>query len=67
MALLFGRSRTTEDLDLFIPSLTRPELQVAYKKLVLATPKDMEDARHLQRLFSIPEDNINKYQELFHR
>ncbi len=146
VALLFGRSRTTEDVDLFIPALTRPqfhnlyediknhgfssvvvdseeelfsmltdhlavrfgranlpipnielkftrdmldllsiqtrirvitkkgdlfisspELQVAYKKLVLATPKDVEDARHLQRLFSIPEENINKYRELFHR
>ncbi len=146
VALLFGRSRITEDVDLFIPRLTReqfhdlyedlkkngfssvlvdqeeelfsllndklavrfgrkdlpipnmemkfvrdqldllslhsrmkvitkqgelyissPELQVAYKKLVLCSPKDLEDARHLQQLFNIPEENINKYKELFRR
>ncbi len=50
--------------NLFISS---PELQVAYKRLVLMSPKDMEDARHLQKLFEIPEENINKYKELFRR
>jgi len=54
----------TKQGNLYISS---PELQVAYKKLVLMSPKDMEDARHLQRLFEIPEENINKYQELFRR
>lgn len=48
--------------DIFISS---PELQVAYKKLVLGSPKDLEDARHLQRLFSISEENINKYKDIF--
>ncbi len=54
----------TKQGDMFISS---PEIQVAYKKFVLMSPKDIEDARHLQGLFEIPEENLNKYKELFHR
>lgn len=48
--------------DLFISDL---ELQVAYKKLVLKSEKDIEDAQHLQSTFKISEQNINKYKPLF--
>lgn len=54
----------TKQGDLFVSS---PEMQVAYKKYVLMSSKDLEDARHLQKLFEIPEENINKYKELFRR
>ncbi len=54
----------TKQGSLFISS---PELQVAYKKWVLCSPKDLEDARHLQKLFTISDENINKYKELFRR
>lgn len=54
----------TKQGNLFVSS---PEIQVAYKKFVLRSPKDLEDARHLQGLFEISEENLNKYKELFHR
>lgn len=47
--------------------ISRLDLQIAYKRLVLKSSKDLEDARHLQKTFSIPEENINKYQVLFKR
>lgn len=50
--------------NLFVSDI---ELQIAYKKLVLKSPKDLEDARHLENLFSIPDENINKYKPLFKR
>lgn len=40
------------------------EMQVAYKRFVLKSAKDLEDARHLQDWFSIPDENINKYKRL---
>lgn len=52
----------TERGDIFVPNLS---LQVAYKKFVLGSPKDLEDALHLQKLFHISEENINKYKQLF--
>lgn len=51
----------TERGTLFVSDI---ELQVAYKKFVLQSPKDLEDARHLQNLFSISDEKINKYQPL---
>lgn len=43
------------------------EMQAAYKKLVLRSQKDLEDARHLQKLFNISDETINKYKLLFKR
>ena len=40
------------------------DLQIAYKKFVLKSQKDLEDARHLQNWFSISDENINKYKHL---
>ena len=50
-----------QDGELFIAPL---DLQIAYKKLVLKSPKDMEDARHLQKLFNIPEEKVNKWKNV---
>lgn len=44
--------------ELFIAPL---DLQIAYKKFVLKSPKDLEDARYLQQLFEISEESINKF------
>ncbi|MBU0470852.1 MAG: hypothetical protein KKA62_03920 [Nanoarchaeota archaeon] len=52
----------TEEGKLFI---SRIDLQIAYKKFVLASYKDLEDARHLQKLFDIKDETINKYKILF--
>lgn len=41
------------------------EMQIAYKKFVLRSDKDLEDALHLQDLFDISEEKINKYKQLF--
>ena len=35
-------------------------MQVAYKRYVLMSDKDIEDAQYLQNVFSISEENINK-------
>lgn len=51
----------TKKGDIFISILG---LQVAYKKYVLGSPKDLEDAVHLQKLFKLPEETINKYKLL---
>lgn len=40
------------------------EMQIAYKRLILKSQKDLEDARHLQKLFNIPEEKINKFKFL---
>ncbi len=40
------------------------EMQIAYKRFVLQSEKDLEDARHLQRLFNISDENINKYKRV---
>lgn len=40
------------------------ELQIAYKRFVLKSEKDLEDARHLQKLLDIDEEKIKKYQVL---
>lgn len=39
-------------------------LQIAYKRFILKSPKDLEDARHLQKLFSLSEEKIDKYQRI---
>ncbi len=52
----------TKEGDLFIGNI---EQQIAYKKFILMSQKDLEDARHLQRLFGIDDHNINKYKEVF--
>jgi hypothetical protein len=36
-------------------------LQIAYKRFVLKSDKDIEDALHLQIEFKILDENINKY------
>ena len=40
------------------------DLQIAYKKFVLKSPKDLEDARYLQKLLEISEESINKFKRL---
>ena len=40
------------------------EQQIAYKRIVLGSPKDFEDARHLQKTFQIDEEKINKHEKL---
>ncbi|MBI2103110.1 hypothetical protein HYT55_04675 [Candidatus Woesearchaeota archaeon] len=52
----------TKEGDLFVGNI---EQQIAYKKFVLMSQKDLEDARHLQHLFGIDDHNINKYKEVF--
>lgn len=52
----------TKEGDLFVGTI---EQQIAYKKFVLMSQKDLEDARHLQQLFGIDDHNINKYREVF--
>lgn len=51
----------TEKGELMISDIP---LQVAYKKFVLKSQKDLEDARHLQELFGIQEEKIRKYKLL---
>lgn len=51
----------TKEGELFISSI---ELQIAYKRFILKSPKDLEDARHLQKLFNISGEKINKYKNL---
>jgi len=51
----------TEGGEVFI---SRIELQIAYKRFVLKSPKDLEDARHLQKLFKISEEKINSYKTI---
>lgn len=41
------------------------EMQIAYKRYVLRSNKDLEDANHLQQWFKISEENINKYKRIF--
>ena len=36
-------------------------LQIAYKKYVLGSNKDLEDARHLQKLFDFSDEDIRKH------
>lgn len=52
----------TKSGDLWISQI---EMQIAYKRFVLQSEKDLEDARHLQQLFDISEENINKYKRVF--
>ena len=40
------------------------DMQIAYKRFVLMSQKDLEDARHLQSTFTISEENINKCKQL---
>lgn len=47
--------------ELFVSDIP---LQIAYKKFVLKSKKDLEDARHLQKLFDLSDEKINKYQVL---
>ena len=39
-------------------------LQIAYKRFVLKSEKDVEDAQHLQKWFNISEENVNKYRHI---
>lgn len=52
----------TKGGDLFVGNIGQ---QIAYKKFILMSQKDLEDARHLQLLFGIDDHNINKYKEVF--
>jgi len=40
------------------------ELQIAYKKFVLKSDKDLEDATHLQDAFNISDEKVDKYKLL---
>lgn len=51
----------TKQGEVFISNIA---FQVAYKRFVLKSEKDIEDALFLQRLFSITEEKINKYQHI---
>src|SRR3989338_2779914 len=48
--------------ELWISSIP---MQIAYKKYVLQTSKDLEDARHLQGLFDVKDETIKNYKSLF--
>ncbi len=39
-------------------------LQIAYKKYILKSKKDLEDALHLQKLFEISEEKIKSYEKM---
>ncbi len=52
----------TKGGDLFVGNI---EQQIAYKRFILMSQKDLEDAHHLQLLFGIDDHNINKYKEVF--
>ncbi|MBI2151919.1 hypothetical protein HYU21_04295 [Candidatus Woesearchaeota archaeon] len=39
-------------------------LQIAYKRFVLKSEKDIEDAQHLQEWFNISDENVNKYRHI---
>lgn len=59
MAALQDRTKViTAGGELWVSNI---EMQIAYKRFVLRSDKDLEDARHLQNWFSIPNENINKY------
>lgn len=51
----------TKQGELFISNLA---FQIAYKRFILSSPKDLEDALFLQRLFNINEEKINKYKQI---
>jgi hypothetical protein len=51
----------TNDGELFISKI---ELQIAYKRFVLKSEKDLEDALYLQNIFNISEEKVNKYKLL---
>ena len=50
--------------DLWISNIP---LQVAYKRFVLGSKKDLEDAQHLQKLFKVPEEEINQQRRILHQ
>lgn len=52
----------TKKGDLIISDLA---LQIAYKRFVLKSQKDLEDAQHLQNFFNLDQKQIDKYQILF--
>jgi len=51
----------TNSGELWISNIS---MQIAYKKFILKSPKDMEDANHLQKLFEIDDEKINNCKEL---
>ncbi|MFA6460706.1 MAG: hypothetical protein WCV90_00435 [Candidatus Woesearchaeota archaeon] len=51
----------TKQGELLISNLA---FQVAYKRFILTSPKDLEDALFLQRLFNINDERINKYKHI---
>ena len=62
MSALHDRIKViTKNGELWISGI---EMQIAYKRFVLQSDKDFEDARHLQRLFEISDENINKYKRV---
>ena len=52
----------TKKGELYVSSIP---LQIAYKKYVLQTSKDLEDARHLQGIFNVKDETIKNYKPLF--
>jgi hypothetical protein len=42
-------------------NISKIELQIAYKKFVLKSKKDLEDARYLQKVFNFNDEKIDKY------
>ena len=54
----------TKEGDLFIAPLAE---QVAYKRFMLKSKKDLEDAQHLQKVFHLSEEKINKFKAFFEK
>ncbi|MEK6900654.1 MAG: hypothetical protein AABX05_06010 [Nanoarchaeota archaeon] len=52
----------TKKGELWVSSIP---MQIAYKRYVLQTPKDLEDARHLQGIFNVKDETIKNYKSLF--
>ena len=52
----------TKKGELYVSSIP---MQIAYKKYVLQTSKDLEDARHLQGMFNVKDETIKNYKSLF--
>ena len=52
----------TKKGELYVSSIP---MQVAYKRYVLQTSKDLEDARHLQGMFNVKDETIKNYKSLF--
>jgi len=51
----------TKQGELFISNIA---FQIAYKRFILLSQKDIEDALFLQKMFDITEEKINKYKRI---